>query len=67
MIDERLNEFDYFGLSHDIETRVGIPYPETQDDFKDYILNMITLWKNGEISSDLETYESFRPYPKRRP
>ena len=59
VVDERLNEFDYFGLSHDIETRIGIPYPETQDDFKDYILNMITLWKNGEISSDLETYESF--------
>ena len=59
IIDDRLNEFDYFGLSHDLETRIGIPYPETQEAFKEYLLKMITLWKNGDISSHIETYESF--------
>jgi broad specificity phosphatase PhoE len=59
LIDERLNEFDYFGLSHDLETRIGIRYPETQEAFKEYLLKMIILWKNGEVAANLETYENF--------
>ena len=59
VIDDRLDEFDYFGLSHDIETRIGIPYPETQEEFKEYLLQMIILWKNKKFSSHLETYENF--------
>ena len=60
IIDDRLNEFDYFGLSNELETHLGIPYPETQETFKEYLLKMMTLWKNGDISSQLETYESFQ-------
>ncbi len=59
VIDKRLNEFDYFGLAHDLKHRLGIPYPTNQDQFKVQIYTVMTYWKENKISSSRETFEDF--------
>lgn len=59
IIDKRLNEFDYFGLTENLSDRFGIPYPLNQDQFKVQIGTLMTYWKENKISSSIETFENF--------
>ena len=59
VIDKRLNEFDYFGLTEDLSERFGIPYPTNQNQFKVQIHTLLTYWKENKISSSIETFENF--------
>lgn len=59
VIDERLNEFDYFGLAQNLKECFGIRHPVTQDDFKIQIRTLMLYWKENKISSSVETFEDF--------
>ena len=56
----RLNEMDYFGLAADLERRHNIDYPTSQAEFAEQIKTILSFWKEGKISSPIETYEHFQ-------
>jgi broad specificity phosphatase PhoE len=55
--DARLNEIDYYRLSHSLKDRKGEPLP-THDTFVDHMPKVFAAWKEAEIEGN-ETYEAF--------
>lgn len=55
--DARLNEIDYYRLSHSLKDRKGEPLP-TNDTFVDHMPKVFAAWKEAEIEGN-ETYEAF--------
>ncbi|WP_347311539.1 histidine phosphatase family protein [Defluviimonas sp. SAOS-178_SWC] len=58
--DARLNELDYFGLSHAIQARHGIPFPDSPDAFAAHVPQVLDLWRNGDAGEGHESYDAFR-------
>lgn len=58
--DDRLNEIDYFGLSHAARDNHGVAMPESQADFALQMPQVLDLWRKNEMPDHIETYEVFR-------
>ncbi|SPH24169.1 phosphoglycerate mutase GpmB [Defluviimonas aquaemixtae] len=58
--DRRLNELDYFGLSHTLQEREGLPFPDTPEAFAAHVPQVLDLWRRGNAGADHESYEDFR-------
>lgn len=58
--DPRLNELDYFALSHAARDYHGVPFPESQADFALQMPQVLDIWRRNEMGDGIETYESFR-------
>jgi len=57
--DARLNEMDYFGLAASLAETHGVPWPSSEPEFIAHVPKILTAWRKGEISDDLESYEVF--------
>jgi broad specificity phosphatase PhoE len=55
--DARLNELDYYRLSHALHSVKGEPLP-TGEDFADHMPKLFTAWQQAEIEG-AEPYKSF--------
>lgn len=58
--DARLNELDYFRLSHALEERDGIPFPIDSASFAAHVPRVLELWRAGHAGPDHESYDDFR-------
>jgi len=58
--DARLNELDYFHLSKVLQDRDGTPFPTDAESFAAHVLQVLTLWRNGDAGPDHESYDAFR-------
>ena len=58
-LDERLNELDYFSLSHALQDSHGIPFPTGPEEFAAHVPQVLQLWRNGDAGPDHESYEGF--------
>ena len=55
--DARLNEIDYFTLSHAMKNTLGVPLP-TPDGFADHMPKVLEAWQRAEIEG-AETYLNY--------
>ncbi|MDI3338226.1 histidine phosphatase family protein [Defluviimonas aestuarii] len=58
-LDERLNELDYFALSHALQDSHAIPFPTGPEDFAAHVPQVLQLWRSGDVGPDHESYEGF--------
>lgn len=58
--DPRLNELDYFALSHSAKETHGVPFPESQAEFAFQMPQVLDIWRRNEMQDGIETYEAFR-------
>lgn len=58
--DERLNEFDYFGLAHSLKDTHALDMPEDRESFITHIPQVLAAWQAGDIHSHLESYQAFQ-------
>lgn len=58
--DPRLNELDYFALSHAALDNHGVPFPESQGDFAMQMPQVLDIWRRNEMPDGIETYALFR-------
>ncbi len=58
--DARLNEMDYFGLADSLQQTHGVPWPTSEPEFIAHLPKILTAWRSGEITDNLESYEAFR-------
>ncbi len=59
MVDERLNEMDYFGLAASLEKIHNVPWPTSETEFLTHVPQLITAWRAGDIEDGLESYDDF--------
>ncbi len=59
-IDERLNEFDFFGIAKHLEDEYDLVKPNTDIAFQAYIPVLLTKWKKNNITNNVESYIDFR-------
>lgn len=57
--DSRLNEFDYFGLSNNLQNTHGVSLPLKGQSFETHVSMVLDIWRKGNISPEIETYEAF--------
>ncbi len=57
--DPRLNELDYFGLSESLRDTHGVEIPYDIQSFALHVPQVLQVWRAGEVSADLESYEQF--------
>ena len=58
--DARLNELDYFGLSHWARNSHGVAFPASQADFAAQVPQVLDVWRHQKPDPDLESYDEFR-------
>lgn len=58
--DPRLNELDYFALSHSALATHGVAFPESQADFAYQMPQVLDIWRRNEMQDGIESYEAFR-------
>lgn len=59
VVDERLNELEYFTLATLLEEQHGIAFPTEQGAFTDHLPLVFTYWKDGKLDNPPESYEQF--------
>ena len=57
--DARLNELDYFGLAESLRASDGVEIPTNIQDFAQQMPQLLDVWRNGKMHTDLETYNAF--------
>ena len=57
--DERLREFDYFGLSQSANNTHAMPFPTDRPGFMTHIPQVMEMWSNGIIDSPRESFADF--------
>ncbi len=60
IVDERLNEVEYFDLSTRMHEQLGIPIPEDRDGFIEHLPLVFTAWQDGRIEGASETFHHFQ-------
>lgn len=60
LTDPRLNELDYFGLSHAVHNSHGVAFPTGPAEFAAQIPQVLDIWRREETHEGLETYADFR-------
>lgn len=60
LIDPRLNELDYFGLSEFLTRKRGVPFPENAAEFAAHVVQVLDVWRNEPLAEGLERYDDFR-------
>lgn len=58
--DPRLNELDYFGLSHALKARHGVEFPTDQASFEQHIEQVLDFWATEDVGPELESFEAFK-------
>lgn len=58
--DARLNELDYFGLSHAVKASHGVQFPDSQEAFAAQIPQVLRVWRDDGVHEGLESFEAFR-------
>ncbi len=58
--DPRLNELDYFGLSHAVHASHGVAFPDSPESFAAQIPQVLTVWRDDGVHEGLESFEAFR-------
>jgi broad specificity phosphatase PhoE len=59
IIDERLNELEYFTLATALETEQGIAMPTEPSGFSHHLPRVFAAWKANEIEGAPETFAAF--------
>lgn len=59
-IDPRLNELDYFALSHSLRDSHGVPFPSSQQSFAAQLPQVLSVWNDGGMGEGIESYADFR-------
>ncbi len=57
--DARLNELDYFGLAESLRASDGVKIPTNIQAFAQQMPQLLDVWRNGKMHTDLETYDAF--------
>lgn len=57
--DSRLNEVEYFHLTELAEQQLGLPYPETREDFAAHMPQVFAAWEERRLTGGRETYDTF--------
>ena len=60
IVDERLNEVEYFTLSTLLEEQHAIPLPSEREEFLRHLPKMFAHWRDGKIEGAPETFDAFR-------
>jgi len=58
--DARLNELDYFGLSHWAQASHDVPFPYSPASFAAQIPQVLDVWRHQKPTDGLESYDGFR-------
>jgi len=58
-IDERLNEFDYFGLAQAMQDQFDIPMPQDNADFVQHAPQLLEHWQSNTITGAGESFADF--------
>jgi len=58
-VDDRLNEFDYFGLSQALLDQKGIPFPNDNSDFVRHAPQLLDHWQNQSVTNIAESFAQF--------
>lgn len=58
--DARLNELDYFGLSHAVNASHGVAFPDSPEGFAQQIPQVLQVWRDDGVHEGLESYDAFR-------
>ena len=58
--DKRLNELDYFGLSHAVHASHGVAFPDSPASFAAQIPQVLRVWRDDGVHEGLESFEAFR-------
>lgn len=59
IIDERLNELEYFTMAQLYETQHNRPVPAEREEFVSHLPAMFGAWQRGELDGAPETFEAF--------
>lgn len=59
-IDARLNELTYFNMSDAVHKKLGIAVPTNRDEFIEHLPLVFTMWQEGQIEGDFETFHAFQ-------
>lgn len=59
VMDERLNELEFFTLAHALLEQHGEPLPESREDFVTYMPRLLQAWAEGRIEGAPESFDSF--------
>ncbi|MBD3665783.1 histidine phosphatase family protein [Sulfitobacter sp. TSTF-M16] len=59
VVDERLNELEYFTLATLLEDQHGVPFPSEQGAFTHHLPKVFDHWKEGKLEGTPESWQSF--------
>lgn len=59
MIDNRLNEIEYYTLTQQLIDQFGIHRPDTEHGYIDHFNTLYDLWQKNEIKDPPETYQNY--------
>lgn len=57
--DQRLNEIDYYGLSHSMQERHALELPTCREEFLAHMPLVIEAWSEGRIETPAETFAQY--------
>lgn len=60
VIDERLNEMEFFTLANLLQQQQNVPIPQEREEFVTYLPMLMNKWRAGEIDNPPEGYEDFQ-------
>lgn len=59
IVDERLNEMEFFTLANLLRDQQDVPMPDTREAFVTYMPMLLGKWQAGEIAHAPESFEQF--------
>lgn len=59
VIDDRLNEMEFFTLANLLKDQQDVPLPEEREGFVTYLPMLMGKWQAGEIANPPESYQDF--------
>lgn len=59
IVDERLNEMEYFDLSNRMHEQFGITPPDGREGFIEHMPLVFSAWRDGQIKGASETFQNF--------
>ncbi|MBO6866382.1 MAG: histidine phosphatase family protein [Thalassococcus sp.] len=60
VVDERLNEVEYFTLATLFEEQHNVPLPGEREEFVRHLPKMFAHWRDGKIEGAPESFDDFR-------
>jgi broad specificity phosphatase PhoE len=60
MLDERLNEMEFFTLANLLQQQQNVPIPQEREEFVTYLPMLMNKWRASEIDNPPESYQTFQ-------